>query len=224
MSRADILGRLKPLQVDAGPLPDTVPGFPSYADLPSQFQAEAERVGTVVLTGLPVAAAICEVLVQTGARRIHWQGLAGLSRFQIEFRVAAREGFQSPSLLYSEHPEPVLNLPVQILGEAYSKAALDQVEVSIGFAEAAIAETGTTVETTAGGWGRVLPIVAPNHCVLLSRKDIIPNHKDYFASLRLGDAESARLLMTGPSRTADIEKTLILGVHGPRRLFVILTD
>ena len=67
-----------------------------------------------------------------------------------------------------------------------------------------------------------LPHFLPDCVIALVRKDqLIANHFELFEKM---DPESAKnmLLVTGPSRTADIEKILILGAHGPRRLVVIL--
>ncbi|RPJ83378.1 MAG: lactate utilization protein B/C, partial [Acidobacteria bacterium] len=72
--------------------------------------------------------------------------------------------------------------------------------------------------------GRLLPVLAPVHVAFLRRQDLLMNHADFFSSVKLGDAESYLVLVTGPSRTADIEKTLVLGVHGPQKHYVILTE
>ena len=73
------------------------------------------------------------------------------------------------------------------------------------------------------GVGRLLSVLPASHLVLLSERDILMNGKELFDRLRLGEEGSALTLVTGPSRTADIEKTLVVGVHGPKKLFVMLT-
>lgn len=98
-------------------------------------------------------------------------------------------------------------------------------EVGIGEADYAIAETGTLVEI-----GRIrdrhLPsLLPPVHIALLSRDRILPDLDACFATLLsvLSQEPRARVVfITGPSRSADIEKLLILGAHGPRELIVVI--
>ena len=67
----------------------------------------------------------------------------------------------------------------------------------------------------------------PPTCVVLARKDQLCAHlqdawSDVTQSARDGESRGEMLTITGPSRTADIEKVLILGVHGPKRLVVMV--
>ncbi len=86
----------------------------------------------------------------------------------------------------------------------------------------AIAETGSIFESTGPGKSRVSPILTPVHVVILKRSRILATQGDFFQLPDLGKTGSAQIIMTGPSRTADIEKVLTLGAHGPKQLYVIL--
>ena len=92
-------------------------------------------------------------------------------------------------------------------------------EAGLTGALAGVAETGTLV--LLGGRGRpltasLLPLL---HIAVLKAEDILP---DMAAALKLPELQecAAAALVSGPSRTADIEMTLTLGVHGPREVVV----
>lgn len=97
-------------------------------------------------------------------------------------------------------------------------------QATITLAEALIAQTGSILVTAACG-GRGASIVAPCHIVFATRDQLVP---DLATALRrvsekhLLDANSFACVISGSSRTADIEKILVQGAHGPRRLVVIL--
>lgn len=95
--------------------------------------------------------------------------------------------------------------------------------VGITGALAGIAETGTLV--IPGGAGRPLTasLVPEIHIAVLRAADILPSLEQ---AIRLPDVASApaTVLVTGPSRTADIEMTLTIGVHGPQELHVFVVD
>jgi L-lactate dehydrogenase complex protein LldG len=77
------------------------------------------------------------------------------------------------------------------------------------------------------GGGRRLTIYPPIHVVVAFASQIVPDLPEGIAYLRQLHPEglpSMVSLVTGPSRTADIEKTLVLGAHGPKELHVILID
>jgi L-lactate dehydrogenase complex protein LldG len=71
-----------------------------------------------------------------------------------------------------------------------------------------------------------LNFLPDNHIVVVDVNDVVGDFETIFVQLRrhFGERQLPRLvnLITGPSRSADIEQTLILGAHGPRRLHVIL--
>jgi len=120
------------------------------------------------------------------------------------------------------HPEMRFQTPMSVFRRPSNRESLSLVEISVSEALWAIAETGSIFESTGPGKGRILPILVPTHVVLLKRSRILPTQGDFFQIPELGKSGSAQIVMTGPSRTADIEKVLTLGVHGPRQLYVIL--
>ncbi|MDR5694295.1 MAG: lactate utilization protein [Armatimonadota bacterium] len=99
-------------------------------------------------------------------------------------------------------------------------------EVGIGEAEYAVAETGTLVEVA---WHRerlLSSLLPPVHIALLDEDRIVPDLDSLFVVLLplLSQGPRPRVVcITGPSRSADIEKLLILGAHGPRELVVVLS-
>lgn len=220
MSRSSLLAKLERMVVDAAPLPPGTPDFPSFDDPVAKFREEAERVGTEVLDRLSLSEALSRVLAETGQHRLYWQGIATIEAHGIEVHWEPADA--NPLLFFSDHPASSVSLPIRLASEPYTRTAVADVGVSVGSAVYGVAETGTVVETVAEGWGRVLPILAPCHVTLLSKRRLLMNQGELFQTLDLRTGGSARLLMTGPSRTADIEKTLILGVHGPRKLYVVV--
>lgn len=102
-------------------------------------------------------------------------------------------------------------------------ANLAEAAVSVTVADALVARTGSIVlrSTTAGGRG--LSVLPPVHVVVAEATQLVPSLEQALALLLVdGDPWSYATVITGPSRTADIEKILILGAHGPKRLAVIL--
>jgi L-lactate dehydrogenase complex protein LldG len=89
-------------------------------------------------------------------------------------------------------------------------------------ADAGIAETGTVVETSRGG-GTLLPgLLSDVHVALLPSHSVVERMDEAFA-LYAEDPPRNISLISGPSKTADIEQTLTVGAHGPRKLIVLLT-
>lgn len=101
---------------------------------------------------------------------------------------------------------------------------------SIGITEAdhALADSGTLVLESGGGRSRMVSLLPPVHVALLPESRILENlgalvdrYKDGDGLLRLA-AMSCLSFITGPSRTADIEQTLTVGVHGPQAVHVLV--
>jgi len=97
---------------------------------------------------------------------------------------------------------------------------------SVSHAFGAIAETGTLVMTAGPENPTTLNFLPDNHIVVVEAKDIDGDLETAIARLRArygaGELPRAVNMITGPSRSADIEQTLILGAHGPRRLHVVV--
>jgi len=103
-------------------------------------------------------------------------------------------------------------------------------DLGLSGADYALSETGTLVLVARKGQARAISLLPPVHIAVLKAERLLSNLNDLFPLLRsdieAGDGEpaSAITFITGPSRTADIELTLVVGVHGPQKLHVILVD
>jgi L-lactate dehydrogenase complex protein LldG len=92
-------------------------------------------------------------------------------------------------------------------------------------ADAAIADTGTLVVFTSPEQHRLDSLVPPVHIALLRERDLVRGLADLFPALLAEgrfSQHAAITFITGPSRTADIELTLTIGVHGPRKVYVVV--
>jgi L-lactate dehydrogenase complex protein LldG len=96
----------------------------------------------------------------------------------------------------------------------------------VSHAFAAVAETGTLVLVSGADNPTTLNFLPDVHIVVVETSDVTPDFETVMARLRSrfgADAMPRTVnMITGPSRSADIEQTLILGAHGPRKLHVIV--
>lgn len=106
--------------------------------------------------------------------------------------------------------------------------AEDADEVSVTGAYAGIAETGTLVMLSDPKHPTTLNLMPETHVVVLRRSQITGTYEDVWDRIRTAHGEGwmPRTVnhISGPSRTGDIEQTLELGAHGPRRLHIVLVD
>ena len=103
----------------------------------------------------------------------------------------------------------------------------EHAEVGITLCEALVARNGSIMLSNSGMAGRRLSIYPPVHIVLAYSSQLVTDLKDGFKLIKEkynNQLPSMITTVTGPSRTADIEKTLVLGAHGPKELFVFLLD
>jgi len=104
------------------------------------------------------------------------------------------------------------------------KEEFENMEAAVTLCEALVARSGTVVVSSAGS-GRRMNVFPPVHVVWAFQKQLVPFISDAIEMLKkkYGTGLPSQVtFVTGPSRTADIEKTLILGAHGPRELIVFL--
>jgi L-lactate dehydrogenase complex protein LldG len=88
-----------------------------------------------------------------------------------------------------------------------------------------VAQTGSIFVTTRSAGGRALSVLPPAHLVVARRDQLVPDLEAAFALMRKRYDRhwpSLICLISGPSRTGDIEKILVMGAHGPKRLAVYL--
>jgi L-lactate dehydrogenase complex protein LldG len=100
-------------------------------------------------------------------------------------------------------------------------------DVAVTLCEALVARTGSIIMSSKQLSGRTLISYAPVHIVLAYTSQLVPDMKDALLLMknRYEDALPSMITaITGPSRTADIEKTLVMGAHGPKELYVFLID
>jgi L-lactate dehydrogenase complex protein LldG len=98
-------------------------------------------------------------------------------------------------------------------------------QVSLTPCLAAIAETGTLMLTSAPGTPTTLNFLPDTHIVVLRAGQVVASYEDGWDLVRANGAMPRTVnLITGPSRTGDIEQRIQLGAHGPRRLHVVLID
>ncbi len=100
-------------------------------------------------------------------------------------------------------------------------------EVGITLCDSLIARNGSVLLTNGSGAGRRLSIYPHNHLVVAYTSQLVLDIKDGFKILKdkYGTLLPTMICnVTGPSRTADIEKTLVLGAHGPKELIVFLIE
>jgi L-lactate dehydrogenase complex protein LldG len=105
---------------------------------------------------------------------------------------------------------------------ALSISAIDDAEVVLTSCEVAVAATGTIFLVHEGAQGRRASTLLPDHHICVIREDqVYETVAEAFAVLN-PDVKRPMTTISGPSATSDIEMTRIRGVHGPRRLTVIL--
>jgi L-lactate dehydrogenase complex protein LldG len=103
--------------------------------------------------------------------------------------------------------------------------ALFRVAAAVTGVELAVAETGSLVCTAGPHTARGASLIAPLHVAVVRAPQLAPDLCDVFARFNSAAALPAHLtLITGPSKTADVEGVLVTGVHGPGVVHVVLVE
>lgn len=108
--------------------------------------------------------------------------------------------------------------------DAADEDALFAADAGITDVVLAIAETGSIVIRVGDTVGRKAWLVPPVHIAMVRASQVVPDLIDAMERCRFGSDSSATVIITGPSKTADIEGVLVTGVHGPGAVHILLLD
>lgn len=97
-----------------------------------------------------------------------------------------------------------------------------EIDCGVTDAYAAVAETGSMVMKASANHGRVISLTPPIHVAILEPKVFVPDLVDLFEKVQRDGCGSGVTLITGPSKTSDIEGQLVTGVHGPGKVHIFV--
>ena len=111
------------------------------------------------------------------------------------------------------------------IDDGYEKNALEACDAGLTECESLVAQTGSVCVTARSSGGRALSVLPPHHIVIASRGQMVPDLAaayEHLAGKYGATYPSFISFISGPSRTGDIERILVLGAHGPKKLTVLL--
>jgi len=221
--RKEILGRIKEaLRLEAH--------RPQHAGT----SGDGARSGSTPREWLPVVPNDHEGMAEAFARncvelRTQYSRVANLAELTgklLELKNA--EGWK----LIASHHAPILSstlpsvgLPILFMEDRPATADIERADVGITVCDALVAQTGSILLTSRSAGGRALSVLPPHHVVIARESQLLPDLPAAFELLKRtyrDNYPSFITLITGPSRTGDIERILVLGAHGPRILTVVL--
>lgn len=132
-----------------------------------------------------------------------------------ELLAGASTYIRSPHTVLDE-----LGLPDITQELSVTAARPEDADVGVTGCELAVASTGSIALSS--GWGRLAALLPPHHIVVVRAEQLVYDVNDLYTLLASRELPAAWGMHTGPSRSADIEQTMALGVHGPGRVDVLL--
>ncbi len=157
--------------------------------------------------------------------------------YQLTQKMEARRVVRSVQEVFDDVPLDdalsSLGATVQVMARGEESAGTfnpADAELGVTGVDYAIAETGTAVILPRRGVSRVTSLLPPVHVALVKPSQTLESLDDLYLLRRLAylqdgvDAGSYMNFITGPSRTADIEQTLVIGAHGPRETHMVILD
>jgi L-lactate dehydrogenase complex protein LldG len=153
------------------------------------------------------------------------------ARFRTEFVALRGEIIENAATLrafvnsFAKIATDGSELTRKIIGDP--NAGVRECDLGVTGCDYLVAQTGSIIVSTLSAGGRALSVLPPTHLVIARREQIVPDLVSGMALLRKRYDKhwpSALSVITGPSRTADIEKILVMGAHGPKRLALYFAD
>ncbi len=190
----DATGRDQKAPVPLPPPPPEPSGTKPVAELVARFQIEQ----VAVLGRVSVVSSVAE------ARAVLRALLVGAGTY-----------IRSPHALLDEVGLPGVARELELEQVEAAEAA-----IGVTGCELAVAATGSIALSSA--WGRLAALLPPHHVVVMTADQLVFDLNDAYLLLAKRDLPGAWGMHTGPSKSADIEQTMALGVHGPGRVDVIV--
>lgn len=181
---------------------------------PARFAAELEAVGgsAEIVPAAAAAGRAAAYAAGLGVRRVLAWDPAALTGEAAALLAAALEALAASGCEVQTWPAPV--------------AEAARAELGVVVAEAAIAASGTVVLSSGQGRGRSVSLLPEHLLVLVPAAVLRPTLAEVLAQVarrtRAGDIPQNVALITGPSKSADIEQKMITGVHGPRTVHALV--
>jgi len=223
--REKILGRIREALQTGAPRPGAHDGSPAHRPTEPPVTHAREwlpAVGATVAEQFELFAKNCADL------KAEFQRLASRAELKAALmkirdaekwqRVASHDGE------LSHFACEALGLPTLLTDKGYDVQALEKCDVGITECDALIAQTGGVAVTSRSAGGRTLSILPPHHVVVARREQLVADLPAAFALLQEKYAPnfpSMISFITGPSRTGDIERIMVLGAHGPKKLTIL---
>lgn len=217
--------------------------FPARADVLARIRAALETTdarisGTFAASAAPALDVTGDIPAADLCRRF----AAEFAAVSGEAVIVGEAGSEALALAVADHveragfaaiavqPEPLAQLAASKIPSArlvnvvdLSIDDLEKVDCAIVAAELLIADSGSAVVRLATYEERLLPYLPPA-CIIVARRSTITSSLTA-AAVAVDEAERGeRVIITGPSRTGDIEKTVVLGAHGPGSVVVFVAE
>jgi L-lactate dehydrogenase complex protein LldG len=205
-SKENILKKIREALSHSTPLP-----FPQSESNQSVFQALEQEI---------------EVEFAEQFTQLQGKFIFCINQQELAFQLSSLVKKQNWEKLFCVEDKLIAPVASQI-SDRIVKTGLADCDASITGCEWLVARTGTIVMSSAQTSGRTASVYAPVHiCIAFTNqlvydlKDALQAAKDKYGS----NLPSLITFATGPSRTADIEKTLVVGVHGPKEVYLFLVE
>ena len=217
--------------------------YPLLEETLPELEAQAVEIHRRLTENLPQILDKLEQMAKLGGWNLH---RAHGYEDAIEYAVSLVKSLGVERVVRSDQPvfealpldSALANLGITVTpvtrGEDRSRESLREEMVAAGLgvtgADYAVAETGSVVILPRKGLSRLVSLVPPVHLAFVWPQDVVETLTDLFLLRRLefhrngGEMGSYLNFITGPSRTADIESTLVVGVHGPREVHLVLLE
>jgi len=211
MNREAMLERVR---MALGRKPGQPPEPPPPAYLPQVETSAEQRIARFIAALEELAGRVVRCPSRDAARDAVSALIAG------KRAVASRASYLRACAITS-----IENVDSEFSGDAAYRQACAEAAVGITSADYALADTGTLVMICGAGESRLVSLLPPAHIAVAPVSRLFEDLDELLLRVPTpADATSSMVLITGPSRTADIEQILVRGVHGPGEITVILVE